>query len=454
MRNEHTFDHQKSGKASGSGCVRSAARSYMQAVLGVVDSSPLGVAIDVFDDLRGMIDAAQARRLAHEVTDDGDARQAQRKAANSRRISKREAARRAKAAAAVKKNSTLGDMVENGDLSSEQLDTIADAMRTDESAATDQGLIDAVASASVDQGRTIGREWATKKSQSDKVQSEHDQQRAGRRAAMYLDKTTGLSAIKVAGDGASTYQLWKLIEAEEQRLWRMDGGRDIPDSKHRRTKDQRLFDAAMNLLSGEGTAKSGAMPVTVIGVGIDKLTGDSDACAELIGHGPIADSVAIDLIAKSDLIINILGLKGESLWWGRAKRHAPTSLRIALAMRDKACVQCGAPWQKCQAHHLMPWHAPGKGETNLDDMAFMCEPCHHELHAMELTLYRSADGTWRTRAATPNETPPRHPRTKRPSRNDLPSRAPNPVPAGPPKARRPKPKQPEPANTDDPATPS
>jgi 5-methylcytosine-specific restriction endonuclease McrA len=80
--------------------------------------------------------------------------------------------------------------------------------------------------------------------------------------------------------------------------------------------------------------------------------------------------------------------------------------RYALIIRDKGCVQCGAPHAGCEVHHLMPWNAPDKGETNLDKLALLCGRCHRTLHNNNHTLFQDATGTWNTRPATPNETPP------------------------------------------------
>lgn len=142
--------------------VRDQARLDLAAVLATVDAVPVRAAMRTYGDLRAMIDAAQATRLADDVTADGDTTAASRKAASDRRVSKRSARAAAKRAKAVKKNPKLADKVADGSLSGEQLDTIADAMDTNESAATDQDLIDKVANSSADQGRQHGRDWATK----------------------------------------------------------------------------------------------------------------------------------------------------------------------------------------------------------------------------------------------------------------------------------------------------
>jgi hypothetical protein len=71
--------------------------------------------------------------------------------------------------------------------------------------------------------------------------------------------------------------------------------------------------------------------------------------------------------------------------------------------------------QRCQAHHLIPWNAPAKGTTDIDQLALQCGSCHRELHQHNHTLYRTTGHTgrivWATRPATPDETPPPRPAT-------------------------------------------
>jgi len=48
---------------------------------------------------------------------------------------------------------------------------------------------------------------------------------------------------------------------------------------------------------------------------------------------------------------------------------------------DKGCVLCLADISECEAHHLIPWNAPDKGQTNIDEMAMVCTDRHHFIHA-------------------------------------------------------------------------
>jgi hypothetical protein len=149
-------------------------------------------------------------------------------------------------------------------------------------------------------------------------------------------------------------------------------------------------------------------PTIVVGVTLDKFSGlDPDQAAELIGVGPIADSVLAEYLNADAILIGALfGRDGQPLWWGRNARFATDTQHLALIIRDKGCVRCGKHHLHCQAHHLTPWNAPAQGKTDINKLALLCGDCHRQLHADNHTLYRHHSGTWRTRPATPNETPP------------------------------------------------
>ena len=123
--------------------------------------------------------------------------------------------------------------------------------------------------------------------------------------------------------------------------------------------------------------------------------------------------MVVDALQTSDLFVNITGLRGQTLWWGRTRRRADRNQFISMVVRDKGCVLCGSHWQSAESHHLVPWEAPGKGPTNVDGMALVCSGCHHRLHDNNLTLYFDpATRKWVTRAATLDEIAPKRPRQR------------------------------------------
>ena len=128
---------------------------------------------------------------------------------------------------------------------------------------------------------------------------------------------------------------------------------------------------------------------------------------ELIGTGRLPTAVAEYYRCISDHAAQLVSDIGEVLWQGRSKRNVTRGQWLALVVRDGGCVLCTAGHTTCEAHHLVPWNAPAKGETNIDELALVCTDCHHRIHDNRLTLYFDVKRQkWRLRAARPDEIPP------------------------------------------------
>ena len=343
-----------------------------------------------------------------------------RRGLNDGKTSRSTIAKKKRRAEVAAKNSALVDKVAEGELSPEQLDVIAEtSAKTDGAAAVDEEFIGAVAGVDPDQAKVIADKFVADHADPDKVQSEHDRQRAMRAARKNKAGLHGLDTIRLEGDAVSVAEMWAAIVARSSQLYETDGGRDLDLGKHPRTHDQRMFDAAHQLICGapgSALATTTARPQVVIGVSLDHLVGNDPAgLAEQVGLGPIPDSVLARYLGHGDILAALYDQTGQPLWLGRARRHASLIQRYALILRDKGCVLCSAEHQRCDAHHLTPWNAPAKGTTDLDQLVLLCPRCHHQLHGENQTLYRDLRRRWRARPATATETPPtpiNHPKRK------------------------------------------
>ena len=76
----------------------------------------------------------------------------------------------------------------------------------------------------------------------------------------------------------------------------------------------------------------------------------------------------------------VLGGAGHPLDLGRTRRLASPAQRRALIVRDGGCSNhgCDTPPAWTQAHHITWWEH--HGQTNLDDLALACDPCHDLIH--------------------------------------------------------------------------
>ena len=314
----------------------------------------------------------------------------------------------------------------NGELSEEQLDVIADASaKTDGKAAVDNEFIDKIASVDPDQGETIKDDYLAERATARGTQTQHDRQRALRRALKYAAKKSGLDVISIESDGIAAKNMWDRITERARILYDADGGRDLPDSEHPRTHQQRLNDAAYELICNVtttaasvkttprddlGTTAKPGRPQIFVGITLDHFLGrDPKAVATQIGLGAIPESVLHDYLEHADILGVLYDKNGEPLWLARSRRHASLMQRYALILRDKGCVKCGADHQRCEVHHTMPWNAPAKGRTDLDVLVLLCTQCHTELHTNNQMLYHDGQRIWRTRPALPHESPPAWP---------------------------------------------
>lgn len=409
------------------------------AAFGLLAQLPARVGVPLIQKYRQHLTGIEADLLAETITNGGgDTKLAEKVLAKSGKVS-RSAAKKSIARAKLNaKNPAIADKLASAELTEEQVDVIADTDRkTDGAAGNDPGFIDAIAKAGVDQSRGVAADFITNHANADRTQTEFERQRLLRKATTFTtDRRT--KAILLDGDTATIDRIWALANQRADESYRNDGGRDIPVTKHPRTHEQRLFDALVDLIDNPtptSTADAGhagkrytpkattTRPVVVITTTLDKFAGlDPDTAAEMIGTGPIADTVlAQHLAADPDIVAMIFGLHGQPLWLSRNTRLASHAQHLALIVRDKRCVLCGAHHHRCKAHHIMPWNAPAKGETDITKLVLVCDSCHHHIHDNQQTIYHNpTNHTWQLRPALPHEIAP--PRPPQPAKGQAPQR--------------------------------
>ena len=142
------------------------------------------------------------------------------------------------------------------------------------------------------------------------------------------------------------------------------------------TSQQRRADALANLITGEGPHRRPKATLLLIA--------DYDTVARELHNLRYDDAlpVAADQIAglatDAKILPAVFSAEGDPLWLGRAQRDASTGQRIVLAARDGGCVNCAAPAEGGEPHHIR-WFSRG-GATDIDNLALLCERCHHLVH--------------------------------------------------------------------------
>jgi hypothetical protein len=319
------------------------------------------------------------------------------------------------------------------------LDALAKAADADTGYIPDE-LIDEVTGLSPDQtGYAVDRHLEDT-ADCDEVNDKYRAQMSARSCRRRVRPADGgkpdLATLTLEGPDAVIDRAWAQIQADADAAYRNAGGRDHPVGEHV-PWEHRLFDAAIAYFNGTtgddtqpagnqpssstfsagskraGKSRPGSKPPIVVSIRLDDL-GVKPATQH--GTGPISNELFQEYVAAGSPIYALFtDSNAQPLWLGRTRRHASVAQYLALVVRDGACVRCGASPQRCQAHHLIPWNAPAKGTTDIDQLALQCGPCHRELHQHNHTLFRTIGPTgsivWATRPATPDETPPPRPAT-------------------------------------------
>ncbi len=405
---------------------RAAADAAMATMASVLIDAPFGPATDAIQSYRDTLVAVEALLIAQRKKAGHSDRANEGVIKNSGRVSKGEAKRRTKRADAVERNPALTTKLTTGDLSTEKVDLIADASaKTDGAAAVDASLIDDVSNANPDQAKAIVRKFVDHHID----QGDRDSRYAWQRKRRKVYRTTtpsGMSALVLEGDDQSIDAVLRAIRRRADRLYVTDGGRDVSVESHNRTHDQRMFDAAIGRVtaadaednSEQPSVESAATknrpserPVMVFTGKLSENTTDPDTIreweSELIGTGRLPTTVAEYYRCISDTAAQLVCDVGEVLWQGRTKRTVTRGQWLALVVRDGGCVLCEAHHTECEAHHLVRWNAPAKGETKIDELSLVCVDCHHGIHDNNQTLFFVTKlRKWRLRATKLDEIAP------------------------------------------------
>ena len=136
-------------------------------------------------------------------------------------------------------------------------------------------------------------------------------------------------------------------------------------------------DGSGNRAGLSGRVRVSNQLVVVADIGVIDGTSPGGRC-EIIGTGPVPSSVIGQLSPDTALAGMIFGGDGRPLWLGRSRRLASVAQHLAIAVRDRGCVDCGAPMHRCEIHHVREWE--NGGPTDIDNLAALCGPHHRQHH--------------------------------------------------------------------------
>ena len=162
-----------------------------------------------------------------------------------------------------------------------------------------------------------------------------------------------------------------------------------------RNRGQRMHDAVEEvcdrlLRSGE-VPDAGGVPASVI------VTITVEDLLDRMGLGHTSDGTTLstkavlDLAAQAEVIPVVLNRAGAVLDLGRSRRIATSSQSHALAARDRGCSfpGCDRAPQWCERHHIIAWIDGGL--TDLTNLTLLCAYHHHNFLSRGWTCRMNAD---------------------------------------------------------------
>ncbi|MDQ3707873.1 MAG: HNH endonuclease [Actinomycetota bacterium] len=190
---------------------------------------------------------------------------------------------------------------------------------------------------------------------------------------------------------------------------------DDPRTQGPRLADALVALAEMALNGGDLPQTAVARPHVLLITTPNDLHGTPGADPSLLdGAGPISPDTARQVCCHTDITPIAVGRNGHILDVGRSRRVPTAAQRNAVIARDRTCVGCAAPANRCQIHHIRWWRH--HGTTDLNNLTLLCWSCHHNVHHNNWTITRQPDGGYT--ALPPDRADPAD-RRDRPDLTDL-----------------------------------
>ena len=328
----------------------------------------------------------------------------------------RESKRMAKMAKQLSDMPKVKERFATGDITTNHANALANAAEKvgPEVVDGDQTLLEAADEMPPDRFGHHTRKWAEKKLIELGVDPLERQRRA-REAKLWVEGDTGLGVVMAKLPRHQFEQVRQAVDSHYLHHYRQDraDGRS-PDEI--RTPKQRLADVVFELLCGRSAlsgevigdsvairAKAATQLIVTAPLGVVDGT-DPDAHAEIIGVGPVPRHFLRTLSPDTEMAGMIYDRAGRPLWLGRNQRLGNAAQRLAVAVRDGGCFECGAPMHRCELHHMREWHRDN-GRTDIDNLVAVCRQHHQWLETNNLEVRRTPNG-YRTRPRAGPSPPP------------------------------------------------
>jgi hypothetical protein len=154
---------------------------------------------------------------------------------------------------------------------------------------------------------------------------------------------------------------------------------DLPDQRSpAQRRHDALADAATRLLRSDTLPTAGGAPVTVLARTTMAELAEGAGVA-ITGHGEqLSVATLLQMAADAQVIPVVCADTGGVLAYGRSRRLASATQRLALAARDGGCCfpGCNRPAAWAEVHHIREWQDGGR--TDIENMCLLCR--YHHRH--------------------------------------------------------------------------
>ena len=315
----------------------------------------------------------------------------------------RESKRMAKMARQLSEMPNVKEKFAAGDITTSHANSLANAAEKvgPEVVDNDPGLLEAADEMPPDTFGRHARKWSEKKLIETGVDP-LERQRQAREAKLWVEKDTGLGVVMAKLPRHQFEQVRQAVDSHYLHHLRQDGANDR-SSDQVRTPKQRLADVMYELVTGRSAlsgdfiddqagirAKASTQLIVTAPLGVLDGT-DPGGAVEIIGAGPVPRRFLRTLSDDTELAGLIYDRAGRTLWLGRNQRLGNAAQRLAVAVRDGGCFECGAPMHRCELHHMAEWHRD-QGPTDVDNLVAVCRQHHKWLETNNLEVVRTPGG--------------------------------------------------------------
>ncbi len=266
---------------------------------------------------------------------------------------------------------------------------------------TDRHLLEAADRLPADSFGQHTRKWSERKLIEQGLDPLERQRRA-REAKLWVEADTGLGVLMAKLPRPQFEQVRQAVDNHYLHHLHRDGANgEDPDTV--RTPKQRVADVIFELLTNRNASsgefitdqvgiKAKASTQLIISASLGVVDGtEPGGKVEMIGVGPVPPDILKTLTPDTALAGMIFDRAGRPLRLGRNQRLGNAAQRLAVAVRDGGCYECGAPMHRCELHHMQEWRRD-HGPTDIDNLVAVCRQHHKRLETQNLQVRKTPNG--------------------------------------------------------------